>query len=329
MVTMKNEIPFSVLFILLLVGCTKSSDAPAFVSPQEITPFTLPPTWTPTITNTPLSSATPIVVETFTPVPPITTIPQYTQTANPDDVWANYIAIPSPGGEWTAYFNVLEIKVVSAATGKMWTLPCALFERCQYILPIKWSQNGDVLFFGASSYLGGVPQATTISSYSTAGKINVTTGKWERLFPDPTGYFDFSISADDTYVAYTRSVQNAQFDSLSVLLTILNLKNHQQQSYTLDTGFGGNIVWSPHKNRFVFQIYDSAKGSSIAYYDTEAEVLRYILKERRSVFSIQSWREDNLVLIQETDWEKQGTSLLYLNPFTNEFSLVSTATATP
>src|SRR5215208_3421353 len=320
MVKMKNKIPFSVLLIILLVGCTKSSDFPSLVSPQEITPIKLPPTWTPTITNTPRSSATPIVVETFTPVPPITTIPQNTQTANPDDLWANYIAIPSPHGEWTAYFNIVEIKVVNAATGTIWTLPCDLFERCQYILPIKWSQNGEVLFFGASSYLGGVPQPITISFYSTAGKINIRTGKWERLFPDPTGYFDFSISSDDTYVAYTELAKEEQSNSLSVLLTVLNLKSHQKQRYNLGPGEGGNIVWSPYEQRFIFQIRDSSEGSSIAYCDADVDVLRFIVKNKESDFSIQSWREDNLVLIQETDWEKREPSLWHLNPFTNDFS---------
>ena len=79
---MKNNIPFLALFIILLVGCSRFSNAPSFASPPEITPFQLPPTWTPTVTNTPRSSATPIMVETFTPVPPITTIPRPTLTAN-------------------------------------------------------------------------------------------------------------------------------------------------------------------------------------------------------------------------------------------------------
>src|SRR5687767_15484579 len=68
---MKNKIPFLPLFMILLVGCNRPSNSPSPASPQEITPFQLPPTWTPTITNTPRPSATPIVVETFTPVPPI------------------------------------------------------------------------------------------------------------------------------------------------------------------------------------------------------------------------------------------------------------------
>jgi len=324
----KDKILFVSLLIILL-GCSVPQNSPSRLPTQEITPFKLPPTWTPTTTITPRPSATPFTVETFTPVPPITAIPQYTQTANPDDLWANYIALPSASGKWTAYFNINEIKVVNAATGKIWTLPCELFDRCQYILPLKWSQSEELLFFGASSYLAGVPQATTISFYSTAGKINVITGKWERLFPDPEGYFDFSISADDTYVAFTQLVQDELSDPLSVILTILNLKNHQQQSYSLGNGVGGNIVWSPYKARFIFQILDVNRGSSIVYYDADVDVLRYIVKEKKVLFSIQSWLEDNLVLIQEKDWQDQNPSLWYLNPFTNEFFAAPTATVTP
>jgi hypothetical protein len=71
MVNVKNKIALIALFIILLVGCNKPSNSPSFAPSQESTPFKLPPTWTPTITNTPRPSATPIVVETFTPVPPI------------------------------------------------------------------------------------------------------------------------------------------------------------------------------------------------------------------------------------------------------------------
>jgi hypothetical protein len=289
----------------------------------------LPPTWTPTVTVTPRPRATPIIVETFTLVPPITSIPQYTQTTSQDDPWKNFIALPSPSGEWIAYYNFIEIKVVNTTKGKIWTLPGELFERCQYILPVKWSHKGDTLFFGASSYLGEAPQPTTISFFSTAGKINVKTGKWERLFPDPVGFFDFSLSSDDTYIAYTQSVQDKQSSPLSTMLTVLNLKNHRQKSYTVGTGFGGNIVWLPYKGRFMFQVLDLSKGSSIIYYDADLNVLRYLVKEKKAFFSIQSWLDDNRVLIQETDWKNQNPALWYLDPFTNEFSAVPTIVATP
>lgn len=312
-----------------LVGCSTPTNPAVFTPAQEVTAFKLPPTWTPTITITPRPSATRIDAATFTPVPPIPTLSQLTQTADPDNLWGNYIAYPSPNGELITYWNVREIKVVNTNTDKVWTLPCELFERCQYILPIKWSKDGYVLFFGASSYLGEIPQAIKISSYSTAGKIDVKTGKWERLFPDPAGYFDFSISSDDTFVAYTQSVQNEQSDTLSVRLTVLNLATHQEQSYTLSTGFGGNIVWSPYEDRFVFQTRDSETGSSIIYYDVGVDLLRYIIKEKKSDFSIQGWQDDNLVFIEETDWENQNASFWHLNPFTNEFFDFLTATPKP
>lgn len=314
---------------MLLVGCSAAKTSLTLAPTQGITPFRLPPTWTPTITFTPRASATSIMIETFTPVPPIPTLSQYTQTADPNDLWKNYIASPSPNGEWMAYHNFNVIKIVNDTTGKVWTLPCELFERCSYIVPIKWAQNNEVLFFGASSFLGGLPQASSISFFSSAGKINVKTGKWERLFPDPTGRFDFSVSPDDTYVAYAQSEFEEPFDPLPVRLTILNLQSHQGQTYTLEKTEGGNIVWSPYKERFIFQIRDPKEGSSIVYYDVDADILRYIVKNKKSDFSIQSWLENNLVLIQETDWKTQESSLWYLNPFTNEFSVAPTPTVTP
>ena len=54
--------------------------------------------------------------------------------------------------------------------------------------------------------------------------------------------------------------------------------------------------------------------------DLEHAINRYKdFKEKKSDFSIQSWQYDNLVFIQETDWEKQNSTFWHLNPFTNEF----------
>ena len=145
-------------------------------------------------------------------------------------------------------FNV--IKIVNDTSGKVWTLPCELFERCSYIVPIKWAQSNDELFFGASSYLGGAPEPAKISFFSSVGRINIKTGKWDRLFPDPTGLFDFSISPDDAYVAYAELENDEQSISISVMLTVLNLETHQARRYNLGKGEGRNIVWSPYKGRF-------------------------------------------------------------------------------
>lgn len=325
---MEHKIAFLILFVILLVGCGTPNPSASFASTEEITPIQLPPTWTPTITRTPPPSGTPIVVETFTPVPPLTIVPQVTNTTDPAD-FSRYIALPSPRGDWTAYTNTNEIKIVNTDASQQWTLPCELFERCQYILPIKWDHTGEVLFFGASSYLEGVPQPNTISFFSTAGKIDVTTGVWERLFPDPAGYFDFSVSPDDIYVAYTESTQKTQGDPSTVILTVLHLKNHREQKYTLGSGAGGNIVWSPYKERFVFQLRNPNKGSSLAYYDADLDVLRYIVQNEKSDYSIQSWLENNLVLLQKTDPGTGQASFWYLNPFTNQFSKAPAPVATP
>jgi hypothetical protein len=327
----KSKISLVFLLIVLLTGCDSHPSLPTSVPTEKTIPTNVPTTRTSPIKITARPRFTLIIPQTSTPIPSLTSVPKFTKTLASSDLWKNYAALNSPDEKWVAYYNFNEIKVVNLDTNIIWVLPCELFQSCNYIIPMKWSQNGETLFFGASSYLGAYPQSTKVSFFSTAGRLDVQTGKWQRLFPDPVNLFDFSISFDDTYLAYIQPLLDEQFIPRSVVLTVLNLKNQQEQKTTLDsTGYGGNIVWSPYKERFVFQIRDSNNGlSSIVYFDVGTNILRYIVKDEKSVFSIQSWLENNLVLIQKTDLDEQNLVSLFLNPFTSEFSVVSTATPTP
>jgi hypothetical protein len=228
-----------------------------------------------------------------------------------------------PRGQWSAYRDQNGIKVVNAETKHEWTLPCELFEECSILIPIKWSRDGRILYFAPAPSDSGAPAG--IYLFSALAMIEAKTGKWKMLLPDSDHYYDFTFSPDEDYVAYTQSSGNLPGDS-SVTLGILTLRNKKVQQHNLDGVFAGNIVWSPFKPRFVFQIQDPDNGSSIVYFDIETNTLKYVLRNEESDFYMSLWDENNLVSLEKRDWATHLTSDWLLNPFTGEMQPV---TSTP
>jgi len=209
------------------------------------------------------------------------------------------------------------MQIVNQDTNKVWTLPCTLFKECIAIAPVKWSSDSSTLFFAPVAPVFESPVG--IDLYTAAARIDMESGVWEMVLNETERYYDFAVSNDDEYLAYTQPVGNFG-DNNSVVMSVLNLKNGKETKYSLDGFVGGNILWSPYTSRFVFQVQDLAKGSSLLYYDVNADVLRYILKEEKDYFHLVSWGEDNLVSLSKTAYFDRAQSDWILNPFTNEIT---------
>jgi dipeptidyl aminopeptidase/acylaminoacyl peptidase len=214
------------------------------------------------------------------------------------------------------------MEVVNQTTGRVWTVPCALFKECSVITPVKWSTDNGTLFFAPEAVIFEAPIG--IKLYTAVAKIDMETGAWEKVLEETDRYYDFAVSNDDAYLAYTQPKEKFG-DNKSVILSVLNLKNGRETKYSLDGFLGGNFVWSPYTTRFVFQIQDPAGGSSsILYYDVNLDVLKYVIQEEKKDFHILSWGEDNLVSLRKFSWTDRSFSDWVLNPFTNELSPAST-----
>jgi WD40 repeat protein len=274
----------------------------------------LPPTWTPTSTAT--------IIPTFTEAATFTPVPAFTQPARPtndslgDLVERYQQSIFSPNGQWAAYREPNKIRVENAEEKREWTLPCELFDECSVLFPLKWSRNGRILYFAPAPANSGSPANITL--FTALAQIDVRSGKWELLLPDSDRYYDFTFSPDDKYLAYTQSSGNLPGEA-SVTMGIMGTESKKGQQFTLDGVYAGNIVWSPFKYRFIFQTIDPDKGSSIVYFDLETNLLKYVLKDEQSDFSIGLWNDaDNLVALRQTDWVTRSSSNWMLNPFTAE-----------
>ena len=156
-------------------------------------PATLPPTWTPTVVT-----AIPTFTEipTFTPVPPLP--PLSTPTIDPLKALSERFqdSLFSPTGRWTAYRDPDKLRVVNNENPlRVWTLPCALFDECSTVYPVKWSRNGLELYFAPAPTTGDAPNGVYL--FTALGMINVRSGEWKIVLPDSDRHYDFSFSPDD------------------------------------------------------------------------------------------------------------------------------------
>jgi hypothetical protein len=310
------------LLLTLLSACGNRTFSVSLERMETETPssssLSLPPTWTPSPTSSPRSTPTPF--PTYTTVPPLASVlPTGTDPVNAL-VGGPEKALLSPNGQWSASFDSGSMKVVNQNTNRVWTVPCTLFKECFAITPVKWSSDSGSLFFAPEATIFEAPIG--VKSYTAVAKIDVETGVWEKVLEETDRYYDFAVSNDDAYLAYTQPVEKFG-DNKSVLLSIRNLKNGQEKRYSLDGFRGGNIVWSPYRTRLVFQIQDPVGGNSaLLYYDVDLDVLKYILKETKIDYQIETWGEDNLVSLQKFDWSDRTFSDWVLNPFTHEITPV-------
>ena len=319
-----------ILFIGFLLLITLASCGPAVVPtpPATAAPQVLPATWTPTLAFTALPTFTSI--PTFTPVPPIA-LPG---TPTNDSLGALserfQDSLIAPGGQWVANREPKKLIVNSLETTRYWTLPCELFDDCSTVYPVRWSTNGQILYFAPAPVVGGAPSG--ISLVTALAMIEVKSGKWSIVLPDSDRHYDFTFSPNEEYIAYTQSSGETS-DEPSVTLGILRIKNNKvQQEHTLDEMWAGDIVWSPFKSpRIVFQVRNTETGSSVVFYDFETNALKYVLRGEQADLDLSVWNDaDNTVMLEERDWRMYSRSYWYLNPFTGELNSARvTATPTP
>jgi hypothetical protein len=330
-----KKIHFIGILILILLASCGPAAGPA---PQAtIAPQVLPATWTPSPTFTPVLTATRFA--TFTPVPPIA-LPA---TPTNDSLGALserfQDSLYAPVGQWVAFRESTKLLVKNVQTNRVWTLPCELFDECSTVYPVRWSSNGQILYFAPAPVVGGAPSG--ISLVTALAMIRVRTGHWEIVLPDSDHHYDFAFSPNEDYIAYT---QSSGFDAKepSVTLGIFRVKNHKVQTeYTLDEMYAGDIIWSPFKSRIVFQVRNTKTGSSVVFYDLDTDVLKYVLRGEQAELDLSVWNDaDNTVRLEERDWLTHSRSFWLLNPFTGDVysaritatppdDITATATSTP
>ena len=319
---MQKKFFLGLFVILFLASCGPLSVA----QPQPTAaPATLPPTWTPTPEQTAIPTFTEI--PTFTPVPAFT--PLSPPTPNSVDALHDRFqdSLFSPNGAWVAKRDPEKLLVVNTEDRtRLWTLPCEMFKECSTVYPVLWA-NSRILYFAAAPKTGGAPDGITL--LTALARIDARTGKWELVLPDSERHYDFAFSPDEDTIAYTQS-SGSEAEEPSVTMGVLSLDDKQRTQHvsTLEGTYAGNIIWSPFKPRFVFVIYQRDQGSGVVYYDIDATFLKYAMDIAPRDIILSAWNRNNLVSLEEKDWETHQREYRVLNPFTGELEGES-ITATP
>jgi len=169
--------------------------------------------------------------------------------------------------------------------------------------------------------------------FSELGRLDVQSGKFEKLIENldviqiedgtSSAYnYDFSISPDDRYLAYVKSIFSGLGDKIEfAVLTLDKLKEIDKR--TLDGGWAANIFWSPSSDHLVFH------NNGIVYYDLETKTLRYMLQQSEDVQLIRGWDANrNLVQLGMMDADRVFT-YWYLNPFDGQIFPATTPVPAP
>ena len=305
-----------IFFMGIMLPVLLSACGPSDVPLSTVTPIALPPTWTPPVMATAMPTASEI--PTYTPVPAFT--PVSTPTRDPLSVLRERFqdSLFSPNGRWTAYRDPDKLRVVNSDDPlRYWTLPCAMFDDCSTVYPVKWSKNSQTLFFApAPTSGGGTPDG--ISLVSALATINMRDGKWAPMLEDSKGGYDFAFSPEEDYLAYAEA-SPADAEERKVTIGVISMEDtRKRQEFKMDGVYAGNIIWSPFKPRFVFLIYDPDKGSAIGYFDVETGFHKYALENIPADLMISDWGPDNLVSLEKKDWDTKEKTYRILNPFTGE-----------
>jgi hypothetical protein len=175
-----------------------------------------------------------------------------------------------------------------------------------------------MLYFAPAPKTGGAPNG--ISLVTALARIDVRTGEWELVLPDSEQHYDFAFSPEEDYLAYTQS-SGTDVEEPFITMGILSTGDKQKPHHFFkldDASYAGNIIWSPFKPRIVFVVQDQEKGSGVAYYDMDITFFKLALDFAPRDIILSAWNRNNLVSLEELDWETHLREYRVLNPFTGE-----------
>lgn len=217
--------------------------------------------------------------------------PLYSQPLSPNGDWIAAICDPQNTGETIT-------KIIKSDSSKEWTVSFAetygkdLDERyyhggrlLAYLAPYKWSDDGQYLYLGAHLELFG--DGPNLSSTADGLlRINLSNGNVEDLITYSVGGFEFQVSPNEKYLAYTWN---------NIHLVDLKSKKETQISIPdkhFDLGF---LAWSPDSKKLVFttvkeeQWYEQDEGFTLYLYDFESRSLKKLIEDDMNFLSEHKW----------------------------------------
>lgn len=315
--------------LIVLSACAPATQAAPAIDNATATSSPIPTaTRTSLPTQTPTASITPLpTIPTFTPTfdELIQPNPFPTGTPNPDiqaltQKWNSKNIKLSPDGQWATVVDFGILHIVQVHGNKELTIKCETFTRCEFIIPLQWSPDSEKLYV--------VPLLTgeilvTFPLNTGIGRLDVKTGKFEKLVEDGTseGDYNASLSPDGNYIAITDMRED---QPKFIIMDTKNFQEIEKQkvNITLDPhDYGaviGNMIWTHMVDGVVFLAQSTSSISSILYYDIKTKTISIIIDKDPSLIELLFINENNQVALSKTTYYPFSKSYWYLDLSTKE-----------
>ena len=268
---------------------------------------TLPPTATMTVTPVMEASATSSLAPTRTLTSTVTPVPNSTLFADASSWFFDQNqTYSSPDGKWVAVTNIfyprLEILDQEGTFIRGIELP-GTYDTVGYV-PDRWSQDGEALYFTIYVPLdGGCLRFFDGMGYH---RLDLQSGDVESILSggdfsgDAWGdeVVTFSLSPDETIIAYPEYVGEAHYLTLRYLAT-------GEYSHFLLPGYGyaGSILWAPRQTDiFLSLIKDACSVNevwSIGRINIQGDTLEILVDGKEVFLYPVGWVDDGIILVND------------------------------
>lgn len=305
---MKKILSLFFVISLALSACETVSTQPAPPAQTET------PTLTPTATQTPTSSAVNPISTFFDPFPTIT----------PDVAAINiakqlngFSALISPDKNWVAVTYPGKLKIIQLNQQREFEVTCQSFINCEFIEPIGWLPNSDILYF--ASLVTGEKQ-TPFDLFTGLGHFDIRSQKFEKVVDDASSDLKYSasLSPNGAYFAYG---ETSDSKPRLIILDARTLK--EVFTNQVDNGlFIGNFLWSKSSNEVLFISIINCE-SSIYQLELKTNILSKLVDKDPSCIELLFENEEHQIALSKSNYYPHSKSYWYFNPITNEFTQIA------
>lgn len=234
--------------------------------------------------------------------------------------------LPSPNGEWMAYFwgyeyvDYFRLSVANFDDTVIWNIKQTNFGSEAWFTPYRWSQDSRYLYFNIRVAIDGY-----VPFYQGAGlqRLDVLNGKVSEILPSgdlvtldhyrwefPT----FSLSPKDDKLAYIKRTDKG------VQLVIRDMTTSTESSMSFDQYVdAGSITWSPAQDYLVLAASRGTNWSNtlgfVELVQVDSLTSKTLVKNEDWVFDPVLWTDNHTILLKE-----RGGNYLYLDILTQELS---------
>lgn len=293
---------------LTLSACRTVSTQPA--PPTQ----TGTPTVTPPATQTPTALTVTSIPTFFHPFPTITPDAAAVSIANQ---LGGFSALISPNEDWVAVTYPGRLKITQLNQQKEFEITCQSFINCEFIEPIGWLPNSEILYF--ASLVTGEKQ-TPFDLFTGLARFDIQSQKFEKVAKDSSSDLKYSasLSPNGVYFAYGETTDPTPRLKILDARTLKEVLTNQ-----VDDGlFAGNFLWSKSSDEVFFISIINCE-SSIYHLELKTNILSKLVDKDPSCIELLFENEEYQIALSKSNYYPHSKSYWYFNLIKNEFMQIT------